>query len=55
MDRFFGLIGIVFILGIAFLMSNNKKAINLRTVLVGLGLQLFLAVFILKTSLGETA
>ena len=53
MDRFFGLIGIVFILGIAFLMSNNKKAINLRTVLVGLGLQLFLAVFILKTSLGK--
>ena len=34
-------------------MSNNKKAINLRTVLVGLGLQLFLAVFILKTSLGK--
>lgn len=54
MDRFFGLIGIAFILLIAFLMSNNKKAINLRTVLVGLGLQLFLAVFILKTALGQS-
>ena len=34
-------------------MSNNKKAINLRLVLSGLSLQLVLAVFILKTSLGQ--
>ncbi len=54
MDRFFGLLGIAVIILIAFLMSNNKKAINLRTVLVGLGLQLSLAIFILKTALGKS-
>lgn len=54
MERFTGLIGIVLILGIALLLSNNRKAINLRTVLSGLALQLVLALFILKTSIGES-
>ena len=49
MERFTGLLGIVLILGVAFLMSNNRKAINYRTVGVGLLLQVLLAVFILKT------
>lgn len=48
MERFIGIIGIALILGIAFLFSNNKKAINYRLVLSGLGLQIFLAVMILK-------
>jgi concentrative nucleoside transporter, CNT family len=53
MTRFTGLIGIVLILGIAFLMSNNRKAINFRTVGVGLALQFGLAVFVLKTPIGQ--
>jgi CNT family concentrative nucleoside transporter len=53
MERFTGLIGIVLILGIAYLMSNNRKAINLRLVLSGLALQLTLAVFVLKTTVGQ--
>ena len=53
MERFTGLIGIVLILGIAFLMSNNRKAINYRTVGVGLVLQFGLAVFVLKTPVGQ--
>ncbi|WP_128547636.1 NupC/NupG family nucleoside CNT transporter [Larkinella soli] len=53
MSRFTGLIGIVLILGIAYAMSNNRKAINLRTVGVGLLLQFGLAVFILKTDIGQ--
>ncbi|MEZ0607571.1 NupC/NupG family nucleoside CNT transporter [Fibrella sp. WM1] len=53
MERFTGLLGIVLILGIAFAMSNNRKAINYRTVGVGLGLQFGLAVFVLKTDLGQ--
>ncbi len=53
MERFTGLIGIVLILGIAYLMSNNRKAINFRTVGVGLALQTALAVFILKTETGQ--
>ena len=48
MERFQGILGIIAILGIAFLFSNNKKKINLRLVISGLGLQLFLAIIILK-------
>jgi CNT family concentrative nucleoside transporter len=54
MERFTGLLGIVLILGVAFLMSNNRKAINYRTVGVGLLLQVILAVFILKTEVGQS-
>ena len=53
MNRFFGLIGIIVILAICFLMSNNKKKINLKTVFSGLFLQILLAVFVLKTPLGQ--
>lgn len=53
MERFTGLLGIILILGVSFLMSNNRKAINYRTVGVGLLLQVSLAVFILKTDLGQ--
>lgn len=53
MQRFIGVIGIILILLLAFLMSNNKKAINLKTVFVGLFLQFSLAVFILKVPLGK--
>lgn len=53
MGRFTGIIGILFILGLAWLWSNNKKAINYRLVLTGLGLQVFLAIFILKIPLGQ--
>ena len=53
MDRFTGLIGIVLILGIAYALSNNRKAINYRTVGVGLALQFGRAVFVLKTDAGQ--
>ncbi|MBK0401610.1 NupC/NupG family nucleoside CNT transporter [Adhaeribacter sp. BT258] len=53
MDRFTGLIGVALILGIAFLMSNNRKAINYRLVIVGLLVQLGLAIFILKVPIGK--
>ncbi len=53
MDRFTGLIGIALILGIAYALSNNRKAINFRTVGVGLALQFGLAVFVLKTDIGR--
>lgn len=49
MDRFTGIIGYVFILGIAYALSNNRKAINWRLVGSGLALQFGLALFILKT------
>jgi concentrative nucleoside transporter, CNT family len=53
MERFTGIFGIALILGIAYLMSNNRKAINYRTVGMGLLLQFALALFILKTSIGN--
>ncbi|WP_295655414.1 nucleoside transporter C-terminal domain-containing protein [uncultured Mucilaginibacter sp.] len=54
MERFTGLIGIVLIFGIAYLMSNNRKAINYRLVLSGLAIQITLALFILDTPVGKT-
>lgn len=54
MGRFTGLIGIAVILGLAFLMSNNKRKINLRVIGSGLGIQLLLAIFILKIPLGKS-
>ncbi|CAN5580625.1 NupC/NupG family nucleoside CNT transporter [Spirosoma endophyticum] len=53
MERFTGLIGIVLILGVAYALSNNRKAINYRTVGVGLALQFSLAIFVLKTDVGR--
>ncbi len=53
MDRLIGVLGIVLILGIAYLVSNNRKAINYRTVGVGLLMQLVLAIFILKVPIGQ--
>lgn len=53
MERFTGLLGVIVILGIAFLVSNNRKAINYRLVVSGLGIQLVMALFILKTSIGQ--
>ena len=53
MGRFTGVIGILIILGLAFLWSNNRKRINYRLVITGMILQLSLAIFILKVPLGQ--
>ncbi len=52
--HFIGFIGIAVIFILAFALSNNRKAINYRTIGVGLLLQVLLAIFILKTPLGKT-
>lgn len=48
MERFTGLLGIVLILGIAVLFSSNRKAINYRLILSGIGLQVVIAILVLK-------
>jgi concentrative nucleoside transporter, CNT family len=48
MERFTGLIGIALILGLAFLVSNNRRAINYRLVISGLLLQITIALLVLK-------
>ena len=53
MERFTGIIGMFVLLGLALAMSNNRKAINLRLVGWGLGLQLIFALFILKSPIGQ--
>jgi concentrative nucleoside transporter, CNT family len=53
MQNLTGLLGIILILGVAYAASNNRKAINFRTVGVGLLLQFGLALFILKTEVGK--
>jgi CNT family concentrative nucleoside transporter len=50
MQRFQGLIGIVLILAIAWLFSNNKKRINYKLVISGIFLQILIALLILKVS-----
>lgn len=53
MNRFIGIIGIVILLGIAYLLSENKKKINWRLVGTGLVLQVIFALLILKVPLGR--
>ncbi len=53
MERFIGILGVIAILGIAYLMSNNKKNIDLRLVVWGLALQLLFGIFILVTPFGK--
>lgn len=48
MDKIIGLLGIAVLLGAAVLMSNNRKAISWRLVVVGLTLHFLTALLILK-------
>lgn len=47
---FRGIIGMAFLIFISFLLSNNRKAINWKTVSFGLLIQLILAISVLKIS-----
>jgi len=53
MERLVSFFGCFVLLGIAWLLSNNKKSINYRTVLWGIFLQLAFALLILKTPVGR--
>lgn len=55
MNRFVGLLGIAVILGIAYLLSNNKKKIDWKLVAIGIGLQVVFALIILKFPPGRMA
>jgi len=45
-----GVLGMIVLLLIAYVFSKNRKAINWKTVGIGLGIQLLLAVGVLKVS-----
>ena len=53
MGRFIGVLGIFAILGIAYLLSNDKKNIDFRITIWGLSLQLLFGIFILITPFGK--
>ncbi|MCP9770377.1 Na+ dependent nucleoside transporter [Lacihabitans sp. LS3-19] len=53
MGRFTGILGIFALLGIAYLLSSNRKAINYKTVGLGLLAQLLLAFGVLKVPIVE--
>jgi len=52
MTRFIPILGMLVILAAAALLSKNRKAIPWRTVRIGLGLQILVALFVLRTDLG---
>ncbi|MCA1779434.1 MAG: NupC/NupG family nucleoside CNT transporter, partial [Xanthomonadaceae bacterium] len=54
MHGFIGLLGIIVLLGIAWLASEHRRHIQWQTILVGLGLQLSLAMFVLWVPFGKT-
>ena len=53
MENYIGILGIIVLLGIAFLISNNKTLINKNIIFWGLGLQISFAIIILKTPFGK--
>jgi CNT family concentrative nucleoside transporter len=53
MGRFAGLLGIAVLVGLAYLFSTNRRAIKLKSVLWGLGLQLAFAIFVLRFEIGR--
>src|SRR4051812_19013737 len=53
MGRFTGILGIIVLMGIAFLLSTNRRAIRWKTIAWGLGLQFAFALLVLKISWGR--
>lgn len=53
MDRLISWVGMLALLGVAWLLSNDRKAVSLRLVLAGMALQFLFAVAILWTTPGK--
>src|ERR1700735_5015656 len=53
MGRFTGILGLLTMLGFAYIFSTNRRAIRLKTVAWGLGLQFVFAVFVLRIDAGR--
>jgi len=53
MGRFTGVLGLLTMLGLAYVFSTNRRAIRLKTVAWGLGLQIAFAIFVLKAEIGR--
>jgi concentrative nucleoside transporter, CNT family len=53
MGRFTGILGLLTMLGLAFAFSTNRRAIRVKTVAWGLGLQIVFAIFVLRVPAGR--
>ena len=53
MDRLIGILGILAILGLAYIISNDRNKINKKLIFWGISLQLFFALLILKVPGGK--
>lgn len=53
MERVISFVGLLSMVGIAYLLSTDKKSIRWKTVASGIGLQIFLGLLILKTGMGH--
>jgi len=53
MGRFTGILGLLTMLGLAYAFSTNRRAIRVKTVAWGLGLQIAFAVFVLRVEFGR--
>ena len=53
MEQYTGILGILVLLSISFLLSNNRSLVDKNIIFWGLGLQFSFAFIILKTSFGE--
>jgi concentrative nucleoside transporter, CNT family len=53
LEKIISFVGLLVFIGIAFLLSTNKKSINIRTVLTGLALQFGIGLLILKSPLAS--
>ena len=54
MGRFTGVLGLLTMLGLAYAFSTNRRAIRVKTVVWGLGLQIAFAIFVLRVEFGRT-
>ncbi|SFA93666.1 NupC/NupG family nucleoside CNT transporter [Clostridium frigidicarnis] len=53
MEKLIGVLGIVIFIGVAYLLSENKKRINWKLVISGIVLQIIFALLVLKVPLGQ--
>jgi concentrative nucleoside transporter, CNT family len=55
MGRFTGILGLLTMLGLAYAFSTNRRAIRIKTVAWGLGLQIVFAILVLRVEYGRRA
>jgi CNT family concentrative nucleoside transporter len=53
MGRLTGILGLLTMLGLAYVFSTNRRAIRIKTVAWGLGLQFAFAVLVLRVDIGR--